>query len=88
VKAVINSCKVCDIHKKGMACPDDGKFSKEQVSFTRSFMYTGINYAGFFDIKTDTERACLIIRDMTMEKPWSALPPCFPETFCKPLKSL
>jgi len=37
-----------------------GSFPKERVSFSRPFTYTGMDYAGPFDIKMYTGRACLI----------------------------
>jgi len=33
-----------------------GSFSKERVSFSRPFTYTGMDYAGPFDIKNKEER--------------------------------
>ncbi|XP_070068132.1 uncharacterized protein [Drosophila takahashii] len=62
VKAVINSCKVCVIHKKRLQIQMMGSFPKERVSFSRPFTYTGMDYAGPFDIKNYTGRACLITK--------------------------
>jgi len=39
-----------------------GSFPKERVSFSRPFTYTGINYAGPFDIQNYIGRACLITK--------------------------
>jgi len=36
-----------------------GSFPKERVSFSRQFTYTGMDYAGPFDIKNYTGRVCL-----------------------------
>ncbi|XP_070068113.1 uncharacterized protein [Drosophila takahashii] len=62
VKAVINSCKVCVIHKKRLQIQMMGSFPKERVSFSRPFTYTGMDYAGPFDIKNYKGRACLITK--------------------------
>jgi len=62
VKAVVNSCKVCVIHKKRLQVQMMGSFPKERVSFSRPFTYTGMDYAGPFDIKNYTGRACLITK--------------------------
>jgi len=39
-----------------------GCFPKERVSFSRPFTYTEMEYAGPFDIKNYTGRACLITK--------------------------
>jgi len=62
VKAVVNSCKVCVIHKKRLQVQMMGSFPKERVSFSRPFTYRGMDYAGPFDIKNYTGRACLITK--------------------------
>jgi len=51
VKAVINSFKVCVIHKKWVQVQKMGSLPKERVSFSRPFTSTGMAYAGPFDIK-------------------------------------
>jgi len=62
VKAVVNSCRVCFIHKKRLQIQMMGSFPKERVSFYRPFTYTAIDYAGPFDIKSYTRRPCLITK--------------------------
>jgi len=39
VKALVNSCKVCVIHKKRLQVQMMGSFPKERVSFSRPFTY-------------------------------------------------
>jgi len=55
VKAVINSSKVCVTHKKRLQDQMMDSFPKERVSFSRSFTYKGMDYAGTFDIKFTPE---------------------------------
>nr|XP_041630542.1 uncharacterized protein LOC121501974 [Drosophila kikkawai] len=62
VKSVIFSCKVCVIHKKKLQTQLMGELPKERTSFSRPFTYTGMDYAGPFDIKNYTGRACLITK--------------------------
>ncbi|XP_043063587.1 uncharacterized protein LOC122319852 [Drosophila ficusphila] len=62
VKAVINACKVCVIYKKRLQSQMMGNLPRERVSFSRPFTYTGMDYAGPFDIKNYTGRACLITK--------------------------
>jgi len=56
VKAVVISCKVCVFHKKRLQVQMMESFPKERVSFSRPFTYTGMDYAGPFDIKNKGER--------------------------------
>ncbi|XP_070142300.1 uncharacterized protein [Drosophila kikkawai] len=62
VKSVIYSCKVCVIHKRKLQTQLMGDLPKERTSFSRPFTYTGMDYAGPFDIKNYTGRACLITK--------------------------
>jgi len=62
VKAVLNSCKVRTIYKKRVQTQLMGDLPTERVSFSRPFTYTGIDYAGPFEIKNYTGRACLITK--------------------------
>ncbi|KAH8252056.1 hypothetical protein KR038_003792, partial [Drosophila bunnanda] len=62
VKSVIYSCKVCVIQKKKVQTQLMGELPKERISFSRPFTYTGMDYAGPFDIKNYTGRACLITK--------------------------
>jgi len=61
VKAVLNSCKVTTIYKKRVQTQLMGDLPTDRVSFSRPFTYTG-NYAGPFEIKNYTGRACLITK--------------------------
>ncbi|KAH8245926.1 hypothetical protein KR032_011688, partial [Drosophila birchii] len=62
VKSVIYSCKVCVIHKKKLQTQLMGELPKERTSFSRPFTHTGVDYAGPFEIKNYTGRACLITK--------------------------
>ncbi|XP_041675372.1 uncharacterized protein LOC121530409 [Drosophila eugracilis] len=62
VKAVVNPCKICTIYKKRLQTQLMGDLPKDRVSFSRPFTYTGIDYAGPFEIKNYTGRACLITK--------------------------
>nr|XP_041633398.1 uncharacterized protein LOC121503234 [Drosophila kikkawai] len=62
VKSVIFSCKICVIHKKKLQTQLMGELPKERTSFSRPFTYTGMDYAGPFDIKNYTGRGCLITK--------------------------
>ncbi|XP_044778298.1 uncharacterized protein LOC120284346 [Drosophila simulans] len=62
VKAVVNPCKICTIYKKRLQTQLMGDFPTDRVSFSRAFTYTGIDYAGPFEIKNYTGRACLITK--------------------------
>ncbi|XP_043064528.1 uncharacterized protein LOC122320485 [Drosophila ficusphila] len=57
VKAVGSSCKVCIIFKKRLQSQLMGDLPTDRVSFSRPFTYTGIDYAGPFEIKNYTGRA-------------------------------
>jgi len=70
VKAVVNSCKFCVIHKKRLQVQMMVSFPKERVSFFRPFTYTGVDYAGPFDIKHYTGRACLITKGYVLDFVW------------------
>jgi len=63
---MVNSSKVCVIHKKRLQVQMMGSFPKERVSFSRPFTYTGMDYAGPFDIKNYTGRACLITKEYVL----------------------
>ncbi|XP_043063811.1 uncharacterized protein LOC122319976 [Drosophila ficusphila] len=62
VKAVLNSCKVCTIYRKRVQTQLMGDLPADRVSFSRPFTYTGMDYAGPFEIKNYTGRACLITK--------------------------
>jgi len=56
VKAVVNSCKICVIHKMRLQVQMMGSFPKERVSFSRPFTFSAMDYAGPFDIKNNEKR--------------------------------
>ncbi|XP_041675091.1 uncharacterized protein LOC121530272 [Drosophila eugracilis] len=62
VKSVVYAYKVCVIHKKKLQTQLMGELPKERTSFSRPFTYTGGDYAGPFEIKNYTGRACLITK--------------------------
>nr|XP_041633540.1 uncharacterized protein LOC121503294 [Drosophila kikkawai] len=62
VKSVIYSCKICVIHKKKLQTQLMGDLPQERTAFSRPFTFTGVDYAGPFDIKNYTGRACLITK--------------------------
>ncbi|XP_070141653.1 uncharacterized protein [Drosophila kikkawai] len=62
VKAVVNPCNICTIDKKRLQTQLMGDFPTDRVSFSRAFTYTGVDYAGPFEIKNYTGRACLITK--------------------------
>ncbi|XP_043063202.1 uncharacterized protein LOC122319672 [Drosophila yakuba] len=66
MKAVKNPSKVCVIHKKRLQSQLMGVLPKERASFSRPFTYTGMDYAGPFDIKNYTGRACLITKGFVL----------------------
>ncbi|XP_041449408.1 uncharacterized protein LOC121404212 [Drosophila obscura] len=62
MKGVVNSCKVCLIHKRKLQTQLMGDLPRERTSFSRPFTHTGIDYAGPFEIRNYTGRACLITK--------------------------
>ncbi|XP_041451889.1 uncharacterized protein LOC121405315 [Drosophila obscura] len=60
VRAVIHSCKVCVLHRKRLQTQLMGDFPASRVTFSRPFIYTGVKFAGPFDVKSFTGRACRI----------------------------
>ncbi|XP_041452005.1 uncharacterized protein LOC121405395 [Drosophila obscura] len=58
VKAVIQSCKVCVIHRKRLQTQLMGDLPSTRVTFSRPFTYTGVDFAGPFDVKSFIGRAC------------------------------
>ncbi|XP_070068036.1 uncharacterized protein [Drosophila takahashii] len=62
VKGVVNSCKVCTIYKKRLQTQLMGDFPTDRASFSRPFTYTGVDYAGPFEVKNYTGKACLITK--------------------------
>ncbi|XP_060665543.1 uncharacterized protein LOC132797782 [Drosophila nasuta] len=62
VKSTINSCKVCVIYKKRLQTQMMGDLPKERASYSRPFTHTGVDFAGPFEVKNYTGRACLITK--------------------------
>ncbi|XP_046866598.1 uncharacterized protein LOC124460211 [Drosophila willistoni] len=60
VKSVVNSCKVCVIYKRRLQSQLMGTLPAQRTTFARPFTTTGIDFAGPFDIKSFTGRACRI----------------------------
>ncbi|XP_068158480.1 uncharacterized protein [Drosophila tropicalis] len=60
VKSVVNSCKVCVIYKRRLQSQLIGTLPTQRTTFARPFTTTGIDFAGPFDIKSFTGRACRI----------------------------
>jgi hypothetical protein len=62
VKATINSCRVCILQQKKLQIQLMGTLPSARVSFSRPFTHTGLDFAGPFEIKNFTGRACLITK--------------------------
>ncbi|XP_041449352.1 uncharacterized protein LOC121404191 [Drosophila obscura] len=60
VRSVIHSCKVCVIQRKRLQTQLMGDLPSSRVTFSRPFTYTGVDFAGPFDVKSFTGRACRI----------------------------
>ncbi|XP_041449449.1 uncharacterized protein LOC121404235 [Drosophila obscura] len=60
VRAVIHSCKVCVLHHKRLQTQLISDLPASRVTFSRPFTYTGVDFAGPFDVKSFTGRACRI----------------------------
>ncbi|KAH8272612.1 hypothetical protein KR018_004509, partial [Drosophila ironensis] len=62
VKSVIHACRVCVVYRKRTQTQLMGALPVERVTFSRPFTHTGVDFAGPFDIKNYTGRACLITK--------------------------
>ncbi|XP_075158044.1 uncharacterized protein LOC142231314 [Haematobia irritans] len=62
IKSVINKCKPCIIYKKRCQVQLMSALPPERVDISRPFVHTGLDFAGPFDIKNYTGRACLITK--------------------------
>lgn len=62
VKATLSSCKQCTIHRRKLQTQLMGELPSERSTFSRPFTHTGVDFAGPFDIKNYTGRACLITK--------------------------
>ncbi|XP_044574134.1 uncharacterized protein LOC123258335 [Drosophila ananassae] len=62
LKATISACKVCLIYRKRLQTQLMGELPAERATFSRPFTHTGVDFAGPFEIKNYTGRACLITK--------------------------
>ncbi|XP_065354551.1 uncharacterized protein LOC135949022 [Calliphora vicina] len=62
VKSVIHNCKTCVLYKKQTQNQIMASLPPERTTLSRPFAATGVDYAGPFDIKNFTGRACLITK--------------------------
>ncbi|XP_073820169.1 uncharacterized protein [Musca autumnalis] len=62
VKKTIHNCKICTLYKKHSQNQIMASLPPERTSLTRPFYNTGVDFAGPFNIKNFTGRACLITK--------------------------
>ena len=62
IKSIIHQCKTCVLHKKRETTQIMAALPAERTTLTRPFAATGIDFAGPYDIKNYTGRACLITK--------------------------
>ncbi|XP_069961964.1 uncharacterized protein [Bactrocera oleae] len=62
IKSIIHQCKICVLHKKIETTQIMAALPAERTTLTRPFAATGIDFAGPYDIKNYTGRACLITK--------------------------
>ncbi|XP_050324467.1 uncharacterized protein LOC126755778 [Bactrocera neohumeralis] len=62
IKSTIHQCKTCVLHKKRNTIHIMAALPTERTTLTRPFAATGIDFAGPYDIKNYTGRACLITK--------------------------
>ncbi|XP_075157657.1 uncharacterized protein LOC142230924 [Haematobia irritans] len=62
VKFFINRCKTCILYKKHTRNQIMASLPPERSTFTRPFHNTGVDFAGPFNIRNYTGRACLITK--------------------------
>ncbi|XP_050338954.1 uncharacterized protein LOC126765282 [Bactrocera neohumeralis] len=62
IKSTIHQCKTCVLHKKRNTTQIMAALPAERTTLTRPFAATGIDFAGPYDIKNYTGRACLITK--------------------------
>ncbi|XP_039965292.1 uncharacterized protein LOC120777820 [Bactrocera tryoni] len=62
IKTIIHQCKTCIIHNKAQQTQIMAALPNERTILTRPFAATGIDFAGPYDIKNYTGRACLITK--------------------------
>ncbi|XP_069964356.1 uncharacterized protein [Bactrocera oleae] len=62
IKSIIHQCKTCVLHQKRETTQIMAALPAERTTLTRPFAATGIDFAGPYDIKNYTGRACLITK--------------------------
>ncbi|XP_073831520.1 uncharacterized protein [Musca autumnalis] len=62
VKKTIRNCKVCIIHKKRTQDQLMASLPPERTFLSRPFTNTGVDFAGPFNIKSYSSRACLLTK--------------------------
>ncbi|XP_059222926.1 uncharacterized protein LOC131996847 [Stomoxys calcitrans] len=62
VKKVIHNCKTCILYKKHLQSQIMASLPPERTSLSRPFTNTGVDFAGPFNIKNYSGRACLITK--------------------------
>lgn len=62
VRTIINRCKPCCIHKKRTCNQIMAALPPERTAINRPFTTTGVDFAGPFDIKSFSGRACRITK--------------------------
>ncbi|TDG38061.1 hypothetical protein AWZ03_015517, partial [Drosophila navojoa] len=62
IKPVISSCKSCVVYRKRLQTLMMGDLPAERTTFSRPFTFVGVEFAGPFDVKNCTGRACLITK--------------------------
>ncbi|XP_039968032.1 uncharacterized protein LOC120779724 [Bactrocera tryoni] len=62
IKTIIHQCKTCIIHNKAQQTQIMAALQNERTILTRPFAATGIDFAGPYDVKNYTGRACLITK--------------------------
>ncbi|XP_075163097.1 uncharacterized protein LOC142235722 [Haematobia irritans] len=60
IKTTIHNCKTCVIYKRRCQTQIMSALPPERVDITRPFAHTGLDFAGPFDIKSYSGRACRI----------------------------
>ncbi|XP_039233225.2 uncharacterized protein LOC120322239 [Drosophila yakuba] len=62
IKRVTTTCKVCVIHRKKVQSQLMGKLPQSRATYSRPFTHTGLDFAGPFDVKSYSGRACRITK--------------------------
>ncbi|XP_043659198.1 uncharacterized protein LOC122623890 [Drosophila teissieri] len=62
IKRVTTTCKACVIHRKKVQSQLMGKLPQSRATYSRPFTHTGLDFAGPFDVKSYSGRACRITK--------------------------